>query len=249
MNHDDGFFDEGVAAIYDSYEDREEFGAEDIDATVDFLADLAGGGPALEFGIGTGRISLPLSRRGVPTQGIDLSQPMVAKLKAKPGGDDVAVKIGDFATTRVEGSFGLVYLICNTIMNLTTLEAQVACFRNAAAHLRPGGHFVIKVMVPELQWLPPGETLHVFAAGNAHWGIDEYDVVNQGLVSHHFDKGADGRFELSSIPFRYVWPSELDLMAQLAAMRLIGRWEGWRREPFTSGSRKHVSVWQKPEQT
>ena len=247
MNHDDGYFDEGVAAVYDSYEDREEFAAEDIEATVDFLADLAGEGPALEFGIGTGRIGLPLFRRGVPTQGIDLSRAMVAKLKAKPGGEDIPVTIGDFATASVKGSFQLVYLICNTIMNLTTLEAQVACFRNAASHLRPSGYFVIKVMVPELQWLPPGDTLHVFAASEKHWGIDEYDVASQGLVSHHFDKTADGRFELTSMPFRYVWPSELDLMAELAGLRLSGRWEWWRREPFTGESRKHVSAWQRPK--
>jgi SAM-dependent methyltransferase len=247
VNHDDGYFDERVAAVYDSYEDREEFAAEDIEATVDFIADLASEGPALEFGIGTGRIALPLSRRGVPTQGIDLSRAMVAKLKAKPGGEHVAVTIGDFATTSVQASFELVYLICNTIMNLTTQQAQVACFRNAASHLRPGGYFVIKVMVPELQWLPPGDTLHVFAASDKHWGIDEYDVASQRLVSHHFDKGADGRWELSSMPFRYVWPSELDLMAELAGLRLFGRWEWWRREPFTSESRKHVSAWQKPE--
>jgi hypothetical protein len=147
----------------------------------------------------------------------------------------------------VKGSFQLVSLICNTIMNLTTQEAQVACFRNAASHLRPGGYFVIKVIVPELQWLPPGETLHVFAASEKHWGIDEYDVASQGLVSHHFDKTVDGRFEVTSMPFRYVWPSELDLMAELAGLRLSGRWGWWRREPFTNESRKHVSAWQKPK--
>ena len=241
----DGYFDERVAAEYDTYTDREEFAAEDVEATVDFLLGFAGKGPALEFGIGTGRVGLPLSRRGVPTFGIDLSRPMVARLKAKPGGDDVAVTIGDFATAKVEGAFELVYLICNTIMNLTTREAQVACFQNAVAHLCPGGHFVIKVMVPELQWLPPGQTMHVFARSENHWGIDEYDVATQGLVSHHFDK-REGRFELSSVPFRYVWPHELDLMAELAGMHLVGRWEWWRREPFTIESRKHVSVWEKP---
>jgi hypothetical protein len=244
---DDGYFDERVAAGYDSLVDREEFAADDIEATVDFLAELAGDGPALEFGIGTGRVGLPLSRRGVPTQGIDLSRPMVARLKAKPGGEDVPVAIGDFSSTSVGGSFRLVYLICNTIMNLTTQEDQVACFRNAAAHLRSGGSFVIKVMVPELQWLPPGQTLHVFSASESHWGIDEYDVANQGLASHHFDRQADGHFELRSIPFRYVWPHELDLMAEQAGMRLVGRWAWWRREPFTSDSRMHVSVWEKPE--
>jgi SAM-dependent methyltransferase len=242
-----GYFGERVAAEYDCYGDRDEFAVEDIDATVDFLVRFAGEGPALEFGIGTGRIGLPLSRRGVPTYGVDLSRPMVARLKAKPGGDDVLVTIGDFATAKVQGSFRLVYLVCNTIMNLTTQEAQIACFRNAATHLRPGGYFVIKVMVPELRWLPPGQTLHVFARSENHWGIDEYDVATQGLISHHFERREEGRFELTSMPFRYVWPHELDLMADMAGMRLVGRWEWWRREPFTNESRKHVSVWQRPE--
>jgi SAM-dependent methyltransferase len=240
----DGCFDESVAAVYDEYE-GEGFTAGDVDATVEFLANVAGEGPALELGVGTGRIAIPLAQRGVPTHGIDLSRPMVARLQAKPGGEDISVAIGDMATTSVDGSFSLVYLICNTIMNLTTQEAQVSCFRNAAAHLRAGGCFVIKVMVPELQRLPPGETLHVFAASDTHWGIDEYDIANQGLISHHFEH-VDGRFERSSMPFRYVWPSELDLMAEIAGMSLRERWGDWQREPFTSESRKHVSVWEKP---
>lgn len=243
MVGEDGYFDEEVASTYDDLE-RDEFEPEDIEATVAFLADLADG-PALEFGVGTGRIAIPLSRRGVPTHGIDLSRPMVARLKQKPGGEDVSATIGDFAVTTVEGSFSLVYLVCNTIMNLTTQEAQVACFRNAVAHLLPGGCFVIKVGVPDLRRLPPGETFHVFAASDDHWGIDEYDVASQGLVSHHFERTSEG-FERSSIPFRYVWPSELDLMAQLAEMRLRERWGWWRREPFTGESRMHVSVWEKP---
>lgn len=246
---DDGYFDERVAARYDDYAldpTRQEFAAEDINATVEFLARLAGDGPALEFGIGTGRIALPLAHRGVPTHGIDLSRPMVARLKAKPAGEDISVRIGDFSTTSAAGPFSLVYLICNTIMNLTSQEAQVACFRNAAAHLQGGGHFVVKVMVPELRRLPPGEAFHVFAAGESHWGVDEYDIATQGVVSHHFEN-IDGRLERSSNPFRYVWPSELDLMAQLAGMSLCERWGGWDREPFTSESRKHVSVWEKPE--
>jgi hypothetical protein len=155
------------------------------------------------------------------------------------------VTIGDFATARADGSFSLAYLVFNTIMNLTSQEAQVACFRNVASHLEPGGCFVIEVGVPSLRLLPPGETMHVFSAGDTHWGVDEYDVANQGLISHHFGL-VDGRFELHSIPFRYVWPAELDLMAQLAGMRLRERWSGWRREPFTSESSKHVSVWEKP---
>jgi SAM-dependent methyltransferase len=181
----------------------------------------------------------------VPVHGIDLSTAMVARLRAKPGGDKVDVTIGDFSTTRVDGSFVVAYLVYNTIMNLTTQEGQVACFRNVADHLQPGGYFVIEVGVPGLQRLPPGETFLVFDAGDPHWGIDEYDVLTQGLISHHFAL-VDGKFERSSGPFRYVWPSELDLMAQLAGMRLRDRWAGWRREPFTSESRTHVSVWEKP---
>jgi SAM-dependent methyltransferase len=242
--HDDGYFDEQIAANYDGSDD-EEFDPEVIDQTVDFLADLAGSGRALEFGIGTGRIALPLARRGVQVHGIDMSEAMVAKLRAKPGGDDIGVTIGDFATTTVEGSFSLVYLVYNTIMNLTTQEAQVACFRNAAAHLEPGGCFVIKVMIPELRRLPPGETFQVFHGGETYWGIDEYDVANQGLVSHHIEI-ADGSVEVVSMPFRYAWPAEYDLMAQLAGLRARERWSGWRREPFTSESRSHVSVWEKP---
>jgi hypothetical protein len=145
----------------------------------------------------------------------------------------------------VEGTFSLAYLVFNTIMNLTTQAAQVACFRNVAAHLEPGGCFVIEVGVPELQRLPPGETARVFHVSETRWGLDEYDVANQGLTSHHFEI-VDGRLERLSIPFRYAWPSELDLMAQLAGMRLRDRWSGWEREPFASDSRSHVSVWEKP---
>jgi SAM-dependent methyltransferase len=244
VHQDDGYFDERIAAKYDE-DDGEEFDPEVIDQTVGFLADLARGGRALEFGIGTGRIALPLARRGVPVLGIDLSEAMVARLRAKPGGDDIGVTIGDFATTAVEGSFSLVYLVFNTIMNLTTQEAQVACFRNVAAHLEPGGCFVIEVGVPGLQRLPPGETIHAFHVSETRWGLDEYDVAIQGLTSHHFEI-VDGRVERVSVPFRYAWPSELDLMAQLAGMSLRERWSGWKREPFTSVSRAHVSVWEKP---
>jgi SAM-dependent methyltransferase len=241
---DDGYFDEQIAARYDESDDAE-FDAEIIDQTVDFLAELAGSGRALEFGIGTGRIALPLARRGVSVHGIDLSKAMVARLRAKRDGEDIGVTIGDFATTTVDGSFSLAYLVFNTIMNLTTQAAQVACFRNAAAHLEPGGCFVIEVTIPDLRRLPPGETFHVFNASENHWGIDEYEVATQGLRSHHFET-VDGTVERLSIPFRYAWPSELDLMAQLAGMRLRSRWGGWKREPFTSESTKHVSVWEKP---
>ena len=241
--HDDGYFDERVAARYDD-EAAGLFEPEALDPVVDFLAELAGNGHALELGIGTGRVALPLAQRGVQVHGIELSTAMVAKLRAKPGGEDVGVTIGDFATTTVDGSFSLAYLVFNTIMNLTMQEAQVACFRNVSAHLQPGGCFVIEVMIPELQRLPPGETFRVFRGSETYWGIDEYDVANQGLISHHLEL-VDDKLERVSMPFRYAWPSEYDLMAQLAGMRLRERWGGWKREPFTSDSDKHVSVWEK----
>jgi hypothetical protein len=170
---------------------------------------------------------------------------MVARLREKPGAERIGVTIGDFATTTVDGAFAVAYLVFNTIENLTRQDEQVACFRNAAAHLEPGGCFVVEVGVPALQRLAPGERFRVFEASETRWGIDEFDVVTQGLVSHHFEV-VDGRIERLSVPFRYVWPAELDLMAELAGMRLRERWSGWRREPFTSESRKHVSVWEKP---
>jgi SAM-dependent methyltransferase len=233
------YFGEAVAARYDS----EPMG--DPGPVVDFLVPLAGDGAALELGIGTGRIALPLAARGVPVHGIDLSEAMVRRLRAKPGGDAIAVTVGDFATTRVDGSFTLAYLVFNTIMNLTSQDAQVACFENVAAHLEPGGTFVIEVGVPGLQQLPPGAVAKPFTVTEDRLGFDTYDIARQGLVSHHYWRADDGRFESASIPFRYVWPAELDLMARIAGMRLIERWAGWDREPFTSDSGSHVSVWQK----
>jgi SAM-dependent methyltransferase len=239
-----GFFDEQGAAAYDD-SSGDEFDPAVIAATVELLSELAARGRALELGIGTGRIALPLSQRGVQIHGIDLSQPMVDELRAKPGGGAIEVTIGDFSTTRVDGSFALAYLVFNTIENLTSQHAQVACFQNVAAHLAPGGRFLIECAIPGLRRLPYGERFVVFDAGGQHWGIDEYDVANQRLVSHHFTRAGD-RFNYSAGPFRYVWPSELDLMAELAGLRLVERWSGWRREPFTNESRKHVSVWEKP---
>jgi SAM-dependent methyltransferase len=240
---DDGYFDERIAATYD--DDAEIFDPRVIDPVVDFLVNLVGQGRALEFGIGTGRIALPLARQGVSVHGIEMSKAMVARLRAKPGGAEIGVTIGDFATASVGERFSAVYLVFNTISNLTTQAAQVACFRNAAAHLEPGGCFVIEVGVPALQRLPPGESIIAFRLSETRWGIDEYDVVTQGLTSHHL-RIVDGRAERFSIPFRYVWPAELDLMAQLAGMALKERWGGWRREPFTNTSAGHVSVWEKP---
>ena len=240
---DDGYFAGRVAERYDESH-AEMFSPDVVAPAVDLIAELAGDGRALELGVGTGRIALPLAQRGVPVHGIELSQAMVDQLRAKPGGADIGITIGDFATATVDGAFSVAYLVFNTIMNLTTQAAQVACFRNVAAHLEPAGMFVVEVEVPDLRRLPPGETGYVFHVSEHRWGIDEYDVANQGLVSHHF-RDSGGKVDRFSMPFRYVWPAELDLMAELAGMTLRERWSGWSREPFTSESRSHVSVWEK----
>ena len=238
-------FGEEVAARYDD-STGEEFESAVVERTVDFLAALAGGGAALELAIGTGRIAVPLSQRGVRVHGIDLSEAMVARLREKPGAEAIAVTVGDIATTRVDGSFSLVYLVFNTIGNLTTQDAQVACFQNAASHLELGGCFVIELGVPELRRLPPGERFVIFDKSDGHVGLDEYEPAEQGLVSHHYSRREDGRFDYASLPFRYAWPAELDLMARLAGMRLRERWADWDRSPFTGESPKHVSVWERP---
>ena len=235
MHDADGYFDERIAARYDETS-AEMFEPAVLQPAVDLLVELAAGGRALELGIGTGRIALPLAARGVPVHGIELSKAMAARLHAKPGGGDIGVTIGDFATTTVEGSFSLAYLVYNTIMNLTTQAEQVACFRNVAAHLEPGGCFVIEVGVPGLRRLPPGETFQVFSGSEDYWGIDEYDVANQGLISHHL-RGVDGKLERFSVPFRYVWPAELDLMAELAGMTAARTLE--RLEPRAVHEREH----------
>src|ERR671911_2311885 len=237
-------FGERAARKYDE-SSAEMFAPAAVDPVVDFLAGLAGDGAALELGIGTGRIALPLAQQGVPVHGIELSKAMAARLRAKPGGEDIGVTIGDFATTKVKGTFSLAYLVFNTIMNLTTQDAQVECFRNVAAHLAPGGYFVVEVGIPALQRLPPGETIQPFHVSESRWGFDEIDVATQALTSHHLEI-VHGRAERLSVPFRYVWPSELDLMARMAGMRLRERWGGWKREPFTTESTMHVSVWEKP---
>lgn len=250
-------YDENVARMFDPAV---------VEPTVSALAALAQGGAALELGIGTGRIALPVSRRGVDVRGIDLSEAMVAKLREKPGGDRIPVTIGDFAGATVDGRFDVVYLVFNTIMNLTSQEAQVACFENAAAHLVPGGCFVVEVMVPDLQRLPPGETIRPFEISPTRWGFDEYDTPTQRLVSHHLllpeadrekpaggpsdpsDRdAADGGLRRWSVSFRYVWPSELDLMARIAGLALESRWADWHGTPFSADSRSHVSVWRRAQ--
>jgi SAM-dependent methyltransferase len=241
---EDGFFDEEVAATYDEATS----GMHDqsvINQVVDVLAGLAGDGRALEFGIGTGRIALPLARRGVEVHGIDISKPMIARLRAKPGGADIGVTIGDFASTRVPGAFALTYLVFNTIENLTTQDAQVDCFVNAAAHLEPGGRFVIEVGVPALRLLPPGQSAVPFDVGEKAWAYDLYDCATQSMTSNYVDD-IDGKARFRSIAFRYVWPAELDLMARIAGLTLEERWQDWDGTPFTHESTRHVSIWRKP---
>jgi SAM-dependent methyltransferase len=240
----ENYFDDRIAGTYDT-KWAEQFDPSFVQPAVDFLASLAGDGAALELGIGTGRLALPLNRRGVRVHGIELSPEMVEQLRAKPGAGNIGVTIGDFASAAVNGRFSLAYLVRNTIMNLTTQHAQVECFRNVAAHLDPGGWFVVEVIVPALRQLPPGERFRAFTVTPTHLGFDEYvDLAEQISVSHHYWV-VDGRLETFSAPFRYVWPSELDLMARLAGMTLRERWAGWNREPFTGDSSSHVSVWQK----
>jgi SAM-dependent methyltransferase len=238
---EEGFFGERVAAFYD----ERSAGASEpevVAPVVDVLATLAGDGAALEFAIGTGRIALPLAERGVRVAGIDNSEAMLRRLRAKPGAERIEAVEGDMATTRVDGEFALVYLVFNTISNLTTQDAQVACFENAAAHLRRGGRFVIENGVPALQSLPPGQTVLPFRADAEGFSYDVYDVVTQRFSSQHFYI-VDGRLEAFPVEFRYAWPAELDLMARIAGMRLEHRWAGWNREPFTHLSQSHVSVY------
>lgn len=230
-------YDEDVCAMFDS---------ELLARTIDVLAELAGEGAALELAVGTGRIALPLAARGVPVTGIELSSAMAARLRAKDGAGQVDVTIGDMATTRLDRRFRLVYLVFNTIGNLLTQDEQVACFANAAAHLEPGGCFVVEVGIPDLRRLPPGADARVFAHAPGFVGYDRYvDFVEQRAVSYHFVADGSATREVRT-PFRYVWPSELDLMARLAGMSLRDRWSGWDRAPFTADSESHVSVWELP---
>jgi SAM-dependent methyltransferase len=238
------YFGEVIAARYDG---GHMFAPEVLGPTVKLLAELVGDGAALEFAIGTGRVAVPLADRGVPVSGIELSTAMADRLRAKDQADRIKVTIGDMATTRVEGSFRLVYLVYNGIGNLLTQDQQVACFANAAAHLEPGGYFLIEVGVPDLRRLPPGEDARVFFHAPGYVGYDRYtDLVAQQAMSHHFVANDTGTSETRT-PFRYVWPSELDLMARLSGLSLIHRWADWDRSSFSAESTSHVSVWQTAE--
>jgi SAM-dependent methyltransferase len=242
----DGWFPESVAAGYDAPGGTNALGV--VTPAVDVLEDLAGGGPVLEFAVGTGRIAAPLAARGVPVSGIELSRAMAARIEGKPGGEAVEVTIGDMTTTRVAGEFSLVYLVFNTISNVSTQDGQVDVFRNAAAHLRPGGLFLIEVGLPDLRRLPPGQDTVPFTVapdgeGGGYVGFDQYDVVTQEFTSNHVTVSADGTGRFRRIPFRYAWPAEMDLMARIAGMRLEHRWADWDRSELTAESTKHVSVW------
>ena len=243
-DYDDGHFDEAIAADYDEGSE-DMFAPEVLEPTLDVLERLAGGGRVLEFAIGTGRVALPLAARGVDVSGIEMSRPMVAQMTAKPGGADLEVVIGDMTKATVEGEFALVYLVYNTIGNVLTQDGQVEVFRNAARHLVPGGRFLVEIGVPSLQRLPEGERFVVFNMQEGYAGVDEYDLVTQQLMSHHLSVRADGSGLVNKTPQRYVWPSELDLMAKLAGMTFESRWADFKGTEFTATSQSHVSVWVK----
>ncbi len=236
-------FDEWIAARYAMLW-PELFDPAVLDPAVNFLAALAETGAALELGIGTGRVAVALARRGIRVHGIELSPAMVDQLHTRRGELDIGVTIGDFARTTVDATFDLVYLVRNTITKLATQDEQVDAFHNAARHLRPGGCFVIENYVPNIQRLPPGETVHTVTATPTHVCFEEYQLAAQIAHSHHYWV-IDGQLKTFSSPHRYVWPTELDLMARIAGMRLRERWSTWTREPFTSDSRDHISVWEK----
>ncbi|KAK1182875.1 class I SAM-dependent methyltransferase [Streptomyces sp. NBS 14/10] len=225
------------------------FAPEVLDPTVDRLAELADGGRALEFAIGTGRVAVPLAQRGVPVTGIEMSQPMIGQLRTKADDATIPVVVGDMATATADApdTFQLVYLIYNTISNLLTQAEQVACFRNAARHLAPGGRFVIELWVPEVRKLPPGQQAMVWKSEAGYIGLDTYDVLRQHVVSHHFRFGEAREARVFRSPHRYIWPTELDLMAQLAGFELESRHADWQGAEFTAESRSHVSVYRLPQ--
>ncbi|WP_028794859.1 class I SAM-dependent methyltransferase [Thalassobaculum salexigens] len=238
----DGYFDERIAETYD-----QNHGGNDpalIRQTVDCLIDLSDGGEILEFAVGTGRIAIPLAERSALVKGIELSSAMVEKLRAKETSAPIEVVIGDMTSVRVAGNFSLVFLVFNTIDNLTTQQAQVACFKNAALHLASGGRFLVETQVPPIQKMAFGETMLAFASDPRHFGVDVFDLATQTYRSNHVWMD-DDRHTHVSIPFRYAWPSELDLMAEIAGMKLEFRWSDWDRSPFDHLSGKHVSVWRK----
>ncbi|MDA0250099.1 MAG: class I SAM-dependent methyltransferase [Actinomycetota bacterium] len=238
-------WDAATAAAYED-DSAEQFLPDVIGPAVDLLADLAGSGRALGFAIGTGRLGIPLLSRGIAVTGIELSAAMIARLREKVSEADLPVTLGDMATTVVPGEFSLVFLPWNSLSNLKTQQEQVECFRNAARHLVPGGRFVIELWVPPLRRLPPGQTAVPFDISDSHVGFDTYDIARQMCTSHHYTRDKDGSLRYRNGEFRYVWPAECDLMAQLAGLEFESRFADWRRSPFTGDSENHISVWRKP---
>ncbi|MFI7425890.1 class I SAM-dependent methyltransferase [Micromonospora sp. NPDC049836] len=243
--HQDEIWDAEAAQRYDT-PGTGMFAPEILGPTVDRLAALAGGGRALEFAVGTGRVAVPLAQRGVPVTGIELSLPMIEQLRTKADEATIPVVVGDMATATAPGEYSLVYLVYNTVSNLLDQAEQVACFRNAARHLRPGGRFVIELWVPELRKLPPGVQATVWHTEPGYLGLDTYDVLRQRVVSHHFRFGEGSEARLYRSPHRYIWPAELDLMGQLAGFELESRHADWSGAEFTEESRSHVSVYRLP---
>ena len=243
--HQEEIWDVDAAQRYDT-PGAGMFAPDVLGPTIERLAALAGDGRALEFAIGTGRVAIPLAEHGIPVTGIELSPPMIEQLRAKAGGAAIPVIVGDMATASAPGEYTLVYLVYNTISNLLTQADQVACFRNAARHLTPGGRFVIELWVPELRKLPPGQQATVWHCEPGHIGLDTYDVLRQRVVSHHFRFGDGRQAELFRSPHRYIWPAELDLMGQLAGFQLETRHADWAGTEFTAESRSHVSVYRIP---
>ncbi len=238
-------WDRATAERYDETS-AEMFAPEVLDPAVDLLAGLAGSGRALELAVGTGRVAIPLTACGVPVTGIELSAPMVEQLRRKVDEATLPVVVGDMATTTVPGEFSLVYLVWNSISNLRTQQEQVACFRNAARHLAPGGRFVIELWIPPIRRLPPGQVAVPMSMTEGHLVFDTYDLVTQQCTSHHYRSDPDGSTRYGTGSFRYLWPSECDLMAQLAGLELEARYADWDRSPFTADSEGHVSIWRRP---
>ena len=238
-------WDEQTAQRYDELS-AEMFAPDVLDPAVDFLARLAGRGPALELAIGTGRVAVPLAARGVAVTGIELSQPMVDQLRRKVPAEELPVVTGDMATTTVPGLFSLVYVVWNSIGNLRTQDEQVQCFRNAARHLAPGGRLVVELWVPGIRRFPPGQAAVPFDVTDQHIGFDTYDMVTQQGTSHHYWRLEGGSTRYGHCNFRYIWPAECDLMARLAGLEPEQRLADWHATPFTSDSESHVSVWRKP---
>jgi len=238
-------WDRATAERYDEAS-AEMFAPAVLDPAVDLLAGLAGSGRALELAVGTGRVAIPLTASGVPVTGIELSAPMVEQLRRKVDEATLPVVVGDMATTTVPGEFSLVYLVWNSISNLRTQQEQVACFRNAARHLAPGGRFVIELWIPPIRRLPPGQVAVPMSMTEGHLVFDTYDLVTQQCTSHHYRSEPDGSTRYGSRSFRYLWPSECDLMAQLAGLELEARYADWDRSPFTGDSESHVSIWRRP---